>query len=316
MARTLFAAALWLSSSTTAVAMCDAPYTRAEVVADIGVLTVSLRDLELDAFDVAAQRMEANLVCIRETLPPLVFASAYRYIGTYHYFQGDTPTAESWLRTALEIDPGFAWDVSQLGEEHPLRTVMAKARVEAQSSPVAVEGMQLNIPSGSSLLLDGRPLTLPEATQDRPHLVQVVSTADGTIRQVDLIQGNTLPGRLLAKAGSTAPLDPEDLSPSPLAEEDLFKVTKVQRVRPKAKTPLMLAGGATGLAAGGLYMMSNRYRDDFQSATTTMDLEQAAKMTNLMVVASGLTLAAGLSVEFAGMRLGFSGSGVQLGRPL
>ena len=192
---------------------------------------------------------------------------------------------------------------------------MIRAGVDAQSDPVALEGKELNVPSGSTLLLDGRPLTLPAATLDRPHLLQVMSTADGAMRQVEWIQGNAIPERFIVEAGSTAPLTAEELRPSP-EEEDLFQVTTVKRVRPKAKTPLMLVGGATGLAAGGLYMMSSQYRGDFESAKTTEQLEQAARMTNAMVVASGLTLVVGVGVEFAGIRLGFTGTGIQLGRAL
>ena len=44
---------------------------------------------------------------MREPMPTLVFASAYRYIGTYYYFQNNTEQATRWLRVALELDPGF-----------------------------------------------------------------------------------------------------------------------------------------------------------------------------------------------------------------
>jgi hypothetical protein len=301
-----------------AEASCEKPYMAADIVNDLGTLAVSLRDLDQASFDISAQRLEAGLECIKEPLPPLVFASAYRYIGTYYYFQEDVPTAERWLRTALEIDPGFSWDINELNEEHPLRGVMATARNDAQQAPVAVLGMELKTPSGSTLFIDGRKLTQPAVTTNRPHLLQVVADSDKSIRQVMIIDGNAIPPRFLVEEGSTGPVETEQELANRTGdeEEDLFKVTNVQRVRPKAKTPLMLAGGATGLAAGGVYLLSTRFRDDFEGAQTTADLEQSAKMTNAMVIVSGLTLAVGISVEFAGIRLGWTGTGVAIGRAL
>jgi hypothetical protein len=299
-------------------ASCEKPYMSADIVIDLGTLAVSLRDLDQASYDISAQRLEAGLECIREPLPPLVFASAYRYIGTYYYFQDDVPTAERWLRVSLEIDPGFSWDINELNESHPLRGVMARARNDAQDGPVLLEGMELNTPSGSTLYLDGRKLTRPALTTNRPHLLQVVAENDKSVRQVMLIDGNAIPERFLVAQGSTGPAESSDGSgdSSSGEEEDLFKVTTIQRVRPKAKTPLLLAGGATGLAAGGFYLLSSRFRDDFESAQTSADLEQNAKMTNVMVIVSGVTLAAGLGVEFAGIRLGWTGAGVSIGRAL
>jgi hypothetical protein len=301
--------------SSPAEAGCEQPYMGSDIVADLGTLTVSLRDLDQEAYNVAAVRMEAGLGCIRETLPPLVFSSAYRYIGTRYYFEGDLPNANRWLRSALEIDPNFAWDINEIDEDHPLRGVMAKARAEAQTSPVTIEGMELNIPSGSRLLMDGRNLTRPEATADRPHLLQVVAESDDSVRQVLLIEGYAIPERFLVAAGSTEPVSDGGTQALTL-EEDLFRVSTIERVRPKAKTPLMVAGGATGLAASGLYILSNRYRTDFEAAGTTEALEKSARMTNTMVLLTGITLAAGLGVEFAGVRMGVSGAGISIGRSL
>ena len=98
------------------------------------------------------------------------------------------------------------------------------------------------------------------------------------------------------------------------SELDLFQVTTVKRLRPKAKTPLMLLGGATALGAGGLYLVSNRYNNAFYSASTTAELEEAARKANTMVLLSAVTLAAGWGSNSAGIRLGWSGHGAMIGR--
>ena len=104
---------------------------------------------------------------------------------------------------ALELDPNFYWDVAELSEDHPIRGFMAELRAEQDNDPVVLDGKSLNIPSGSRILIDGRPLTSPEATLNRPHLLQVVADSDDSVRQVSVIEGNAIPERYLGDLGPT-----------------------------------------------------------------------------------------------------------------
>ena len=65
------------------------------------------------------------------------------------------------------------------------------------------------------------------------------------------------------------------------------------RERPPEKTPLMIAGIATVLGSGGLYYAASLARGDFDDALTEEDVDEAARRTNQMVLASAAVLAVG-----------------------
>ncbi len=85
--------------------------------------------------------------------------------------------------------------------------------------------------------------------------------------------------------------------------EDEYAVQTVKRVRPKAKTPLMIAGGVAALGAGGLYGASFATRAKFDAASTEEEMLKYRSSTNALVIASGVTLALGLGVEYTAIIL-------------
>ena len=87
-------------------------------------MTTSLRILDEKTFMEAGTRMEARIICVRSSLPPRLYASAYRFIGTTQFFKGDEEAARSWFRSALELEPEFYWDAGDLVIGHPLRSAM------------------------------------------------------------------------------------------------------------------------------------------------------------------------------------------------
>jgi hypothetical protein len=86
-------------------------------------------------------------------------------------------------------------------------------------------------------------------------------------------------------------------------------VQKVERLRPPEKTPLMILGALGVAGAGGVYAMSFATRDQFDSATTTEDLEKARDLTNILVLTSGGVLVLGGVVGYYGIILD-GGAGV------
>ena len=79
---------------------------------------------------------------------------------------------------------------------------------------------------------------------------------------------------------------------------------KLKRVRPKAKTPLLVSGVATMAIAGGLYSYTFVTNDAFYAATTTADKDALRKKNNNIVVLSAVIAGMGLGVEYAGIMLG------------
>jgi len=308
-------------------AECQGAYTGSQLGEDIGRMTTSLRILDEKTFMEAGTRMEARIICVRSSLPPRLYASAYRFIGTTQFFKGDEEAARSWFRSALELEPEFYWDAGDLDIGHPLRLAFDDERSAAAADPVAVEGKVLKEIAGAYLTLDGRRLDKAEATVDRPHFLQVVSESDKTVRSVLIIQGNAIPDQFLEDAPVAVVADEgkkkgkkkkekekdgeqvgfEDSGQEPEGAgdgtEDMFATFVVKRVRPKAKTPLMLAGGVVSLAGVGIYGASFVTHSQFESATTTEDLEGARDLTNMLVVASGATLAVGLGVGYVGIMM-------------
>lgn len=321
--RTWIAAALVmglaLAAPSVAYAECKAPYTSAELVNDLTSSQLALRNLDESTFDAAAGRLEAGVACVSNPVPAGVFASAYRYIGARRYLAKDIAGARRWFRTSLELDAGYQWDANELELDNPIREVFESERDSARTPPVKVEGRVLAQPAGSTYVLDGRPLTVAQATPDRPHVLQQVATADKSVRGTWLLDGASFPDVAL-QDGAVAAATPEEQAkaekaakkqkPVKAEKERIANVEytdsgaiKVERVRPAEKTPLMVIGAVAVLGAGGIYAASFVTHDQFEQSTTTQELLERQSLTNALVLTSGGVLLAGLGIGYWGIVL-------------
>lgn len=302
--------------STAAVANCQKPTSSQELIQDLGAANAALRAQDAPALRTIGKRLESSLPCVAQQVPPAVFASTYRSIAASRVLSGDLAGAGPWLRIAAELDPAFEFDATEVPMGHPLRVAFDEARAATGDPSVKVDGQTLVVPDGALLLLDGRPLKEPAATLGRPHLFQVVAQSDKSVRQAFIIDGNAFPASFLA-AAAVAAADPK-------AEKDASKkakqgahqpnfdlaVVQVQRVRPPAKTPLMLAGGAIALVGAGLYGYTFKTSADFDAATTTAEMARLRSLNNTMVIAAGGTALLGVGVGYAGILLDAGGGGI------
>lgn len=304
-------ASLWCGVASAA---CPDPYTGAELATDLSVLGTALRDQDAARFGDAAGRMESGLACTDQAVPRQALASAYRYVGIAAYRRGDEAGAKRWLRTALELEATYNFDVDEMDFSDPLRAVYEGERAAAGATPTALAGQALKTQEGTQWLLDGRPLTSPAATLDRPHLLQQVSVADNKVLGAWVIDGNSFPSDALRSTvvvaatptkekKSKAKTAPEPKPAAPAAEPDAYQVVKLERIRPPMKTPLMVLGGVGVLGGGAIYGLSWLAHQEFEAATTTEALLSAQKKTNLLVVASGSVLVLGLGVGYVGVTL-------------
>lgn len=302
----LVACSLAAAPSVAHAADCARPYTTAELSRDLSAMTAALRATDEDAYKQTGERLAGQMACVRAALPTRVFASSYRHIGAYYYLAGDFEASKRWFRVAIELEPSFEWDVAELAIDHPLRRAFDAQRATATEQSVRVAGKDLAVPAGSTLMLDGRKITEPEATLDRPHLLMVVGD-DRSVRQVVQFEGNAFPDEFLKDAEDNVAVAAAPTRKSKGKQEkvldpgDEFSTVQVYRVRPPAKTPLMLAGGAVALTGGALYATSAVTRKRFDSATTVADLERYRSLTNTLVVAAGATFAVGLGIEYVGI---------------
>ena len=200
------------------------PYTGAALVEDLGSVQSALRNLDDAAFSSSGKQLEKGLPCLDMTAPPQLFASAYRYLGAVHFMVDNDPEgAKRWFRTSLELDPTYQWDVQELDLGNPLRAAFESERPSAPVTGERVAGKDLDIPSGSAFLLDGRPLVEPRASPDRPHVLQVAVTGSRHADHTWLIDGEVFPEEVLR------------ITPAAVAVVEDPKKTKKAKAEPVAK---------------------------------------------------------------------------------
>lgn len=298
--------------SGSAFAACPDPYTGTELATDLSQLGTSLRDQDMAKFVPAGARVEAGLICADKAFPRMAYASAYRYIGVAKFRSGDEAGARRWFRTALELEPTFNWDVDEMDFADPMRSMFEEERAKASLPPTARPGQSLVNGEGTQWYIDGRVLNTPEATPDRPHLLQQVNTADQSVVQSFIVDGYGFPDSMLKSTTVAAPAptakekkNKEKAKDAPVVttNEDGYQVVKVQRVRPPLKTPLIVLGGVGVLGSGALYGLSYLSHQDFEAATTTDDMLAAQKKTNMLVIASGSVLALSVGAGYVGVSL-------------
>lgn len=295
--------------SVPAQAFCEGHnFTAREAALTLSKLNSELINKELESFTKRSATLEANLPCMRTPAPPQVFATAYRYIGLGHFFRGDPNTAERWFRTALELNPAHEWGIEELSRSDEVYNLYENQRETAKSSPIPIEGMKIATPEGTSLYIDGRPWNVASATTERPHIVFIVSSMDNHIISRFIVDGNSLPDIVLDKADPVAQTKRKKKKRNQVDEEteeidQMFAVQKVKRVRPKAKTPLLVSGAATIAVAGGIYSYTFMTNDQFYEASTSAAKEDIRKRNNSLIVLSAVVAGMGLGVEYAGVML-------------
>ena len=229
-----------LVGTEAAAQECARSYTTAELSRDLGAMTTALRAKNDSDYRNVGQRLANQIACVRKDLPQRVWASAYRHLGAYYYMVGDFEQSQRWFKTAIELEPSYEWDIAELTLDHPLRRAFDAQRGAATEAVVALEGRALAPPSGGTLKLDGRPLTEPAATLDRPHLLMVVGE-DRQVRQVLLIEGNAIPEQFLMDAtpdaAAAAAPGGKGKKGGDANPDDAYATRQVYRVRPPAKTP-------------------------------------------------------------------------------
>jgi len=271
---------------------CDGPYSRAELATDLGRAQSAMRAMEDAPFGEAAHTIRDRLACLDTVFPAGTSASVYRTVGAAAWLvDGNQEEARRWFRGAREVDPRYDWDAGELPLNHPMRAAWDELRAAPAVVPTLADPPILG---EGAWTLDGRNLSRPAATPDRPHLLQ--REMGGTVRTWRL-DGSAFPADALMVPEVVAQPTPE-----PVADRG-FQTVQVQRERPPAQVPLLLAGAVGLVAAGGAYGASFGARSSFDTATTTEGVESAAGLTNALVIAAGGLAAGGVGVAVIGFSL-------------
>jgi hypothetical protein len=328
-ARLILLALLWLPLAPRVyAAACPQPYSGAQLLNDIQVIQFALRSLDEASFAVAAGRMDTGIACLNSPVQPQVFATAYRYMGMWYYFKQDNNIARRWIRSSLELDPTFEFSAQELEAGHPLRAIWDEERAALNVEEVPIEGQVLNLPAGSRLTIDGRALDAPAATLDRYHIIQQIGM-DNSVRATWLIAGNDLPPGLLRDSSMVGPVveEPQETGrkkkEEPVAVEGEVGVpaqTRVERVRPPEKTPLMIGGVVALLGAGAMYGGAIAAERQFHPAegdypfATEGELDSAQALVNGLIMGAGGLVAVGVGVGYWGIVIDDGGAGLTFTR--
>lgn len=288
---------------------CEGVYTTDLLFEDLTAVTDGMRIEGGGEMVKAGARMEGGILCMAEPMTPSLYAATYRALGVYNFENGDAEKAASWFRIARELEPTYQFDIASMDLGSALYKTYDAAKAYEGLPGVAVEGVRLVVPSGSKVVIDGRPLDEPKATTDRFHIVQQVGS-DGAVRASWLIDGNALPENLLEDATLTLNEQKgvdagvkEDNKKNKRGEPEVLaggytsdEVVTITRERPPMKTPLMVAGAAGLIAAGGVYGATFSARQGFDDASTEAELDAAMTLTNTLVIASAGVAVVGLGV--------------------
>ncbi len=284
MRQLLFSISLWGLTATFAHAECaDGEYSNQQILQDFNTLDRVLLANDLDATKKIGSTIEENVICMETMNPVQIFGKLYRAIGAYYFASNNKYDARRWFLTAQETDPGFSYGMTNISPE--MVQLFSSLREEAIAEPEILEGQTLNLPEGTKLYVDGRPMERPEITKGRPHIAFLVSTATEQI-QARYLYEDEFPAALLKEGSSEEVLE--------------MGIIDVERIRPPSKTPLMVIGGLSTLTAIGLYGYTFKTNQDFENATTEED------MRNIQSVNNGLVITAGV-VGIVGFGLGYTG---------
>ncbi len=299
------AAMLWSGSAWAGP--CAAPYAVDGLLADLVAVEQGFRDGKQDASIAAARNMEQSLPCLSEVMNAALAGRSYRAIGAGLFAGGDVARGQAWMRTAFEVDPTFSYGLQDFPQGHPVALAYDDVRKEMSPDPVPAGGSFA--PGGH--WLDGRKVSSPIATPDRPHLYQ--TDVGGFASHV--IEGNVFPAAPVAVAATDKKVKPEKEKVEkvrPTVAEPVSTnasgVARIDRQRPAAKTPLLVAGSVLAAGAIGVYGYSFSTRGAFEDSTVLADVERYRTLTNSMVLASGGILAAGVGTFTWGVALDGGGA--------
>ena len=284
---TLSLPVLGLFYTQSVSAECTETYVVSNVMSDIKKVKTALQDADDEILVSLGKDIEKKMLCLDGPLLSngQVFEKLYRIIG-YGYFYGeDKANAQKWFSSAQEALPSFRFSSDAL-EDEDLRQFYEDTR-EKRQEKAAVEGKLLQVPAGTKLYLNGNLVNGTEFSKGQYNYAYLISEVGDNLQ----VQ---------------ARFSFEDSFPSELLKDDdgseLYDASmkKVERIRPPEKTPLMILGGVTTLAAVGMYGYTFKTNQDFEAATNPDDMRSIQSLNNNLIISAGV-------VGFVGFGLGYTG---------
>ncbi|HHO49500.1 MAG TPA: hypothetical protein ENK18_01205 [Deltaproteobacteria bacterium] len=292
----------WLALSAMAqTEVCTEPYSRIQFGAAIGQVTDAFADEDLldarDRLDEIADR----LPCLEEVLDKRLFGKFARYMATAYFYAQDEEAARRWGLASRLADPDLRWNDEDFPVGHPFRELVEGASMPSRGSP---ETAGLQPEKGGALFLSGDLLLTAEAYTELPYLLQSFDKSgcpidgwwqDGTVFPDAVLTER--PKELEAPAWWTEGRD--------ATTNCTFGTPERGGGRAGGGEPLpwgtVVGSGALAIASGVTYLLADSTARSLGEQTSAGALTRTRTQANLLVLASGMSLAGALGVGVGGV---------------
>ena len=292
---------LGLSAGVAHAADCAQPFSTENLLTALNDAENSAVSGDASGALAAAKRLEQGLACLQDRMMPSLVVRTYRSMAAGFVVGGNEERGGAWFRTAIELDPQFEFGIEEYPADHPVPRLYRAIRDTGSI------GEPVTAPRGfveGKYYLDGKSISAPAATADRPHLLQQDA---GGIRSW-LVEGAAFPDAVLqpeqvAAATPTKTKAPKAEKPKKGVPTPSPTGTYV-RQRPPEKTPLIIGGATIVLGAGAMYGGAILSRQKFDGIEDSEDdLRRAQLTTNRLYLGSIALLAVGVGTTTWGIIL-------------
>jgi hypothetical protein len=265
-AQWLCGAALFLVG-LDARANCPAPVTASELARHVSTAEGAYTSMEEQAFREAVYNARFAVPCLSEPITVSQAASYYKMEALSGFLDRDHALAVAAFRSLLSVEPKYLLPEVYASEDQPLRVDFEAATLARQ-----VPGRPLPTVEGAYFLVNGKKSTT--APLEYPHVLQQVGV-DGKVENSAAVELGAAPPAWSVEAA------PEQAS-------------RDRSGRAKATVPLAVAGVASALVSGGLFLAADGRADAFWDAgTDSAELDALRRQTNgLSTMSAGLGLVA------------------------
>lgn len=213
-----FCLSLVLLASAEAFAQdCPELYTHTRWKADMDAADESLAAFNLEQAREQLVAVHRGVLCLDSVARPSYVARVARQLAIVFFYDQDEAAAIRWSAGSQFAYGGLAWP-SDMGEEHPMRAVLAEAEAPSLAGP---EDKGLIVPKKGYAFVDGGMATTLKVPVETPVLVQITDK-DGLITRQYWQDGAAWPEDLLG------PPAPAPLAPKWLVAEAPDQIAKLK----------------------------------------------------------------------------------------
>lgn len=196
---------------------CPEPYTHDKWKADMDAADESLAAFNLEQAREQLVAVHRGVLCLDSVARPSYLARVERQLSIVFFYDQDEAAAIRWAAGSKYAYADLAWP-ADMGDEHPLRAVLAEAEAPALAGP---DDKGLLVPKKGYAFVDGKVALNLKAPVETPVLVQITDK-DGLITRQYWQDGSAWPADLLG------PPLPAPLAPKWLVAEAPDQVAKMK----------------------------------------------------------------------------------------